>query len=200
MKRKETAASFSLAYDAKKQRKDISDTSFALILPGAALALIFGLRAIVSEGFAEIFSIAAAVCGLVLIALGTFLPQLLRPVTKKVFSFFNRIGLVILKALLLPVYFITFLFTFPFAKNKKAGYSFARWDGAAPGNATFFSKPEDGVLNQRKGLRVIGSIFSGIAAHKMYFLIPLIVVLLLIGLLFFFLSSSAVFSFIYTFV
>ena len=36
MKRKETAASFSLAYDAKKQRKDISDTSFALILPGAA--------------------------------------------------------------------------------------------------------------------------------------------------------------------
>ena len=153
-----------------------------------------------SEGFAEIFSIAAAVCGLVLIALGTFLPQLLRPVTKKVFSFCNKIGLVILKALLLPVYFITFLFTFPFAKNKKAGYSFARWDGAAPGNATFFSKPEDGVLNQRKGLRVIGSIFSGIAAHKMYFLIPLIVVLLLIGLLFFFLSSSAVFSFIYTFV
>ena len=197
--KKETAP-FSLAYDAKKLTKDISDASLGLIVPGLALAALFGVRAIASEGIGEGLCIAAAVFGLVCVALGTFVPRLLVPVMKKVFAFFNRVGLILLRALLLPVYFLTYLFTFPFAKNKKDAYHFAAWEGAAQPQTTYFTDTVDGSLNQRKSLRVLGSIFSGIAAHKMYVLIPLIVILLLIGLLFFFLSSSTVFSFIYTFV
>jgi|GEM_PF-3404197 len=192
--------SFSQYYDEKKLKREISNASISLIVPGIVLATVSLMRYFVSEGFSEAISVFAVVFGLVLVVLGTFFPRYMLPVTKKLYRLFNKLGVVILKALLIPVYIVTYITTFWYAKRKNREYLFVKWDGEPSAGETYFKKEDGAKLNEGKSFRVIGSIFSGISVHKMYILLPLIIVLLLIGLLFFFISSSAVFSFIYTFV
>ena len=198
--KQERFTSFSQYYEEKKQKKEISDASFAFIVPGVVLAAVFLIRAHASRGAVEALSIAAAVCGLALVVLGVFFPKQMVPASKKVSAFFNKIGTFLLRVLLVPVYFVMFITTFWYAKIKKKEYGFAQWDAAPEPRSTYFVSDETIALDQRKTFRVIGSIFAGLAARKLWLLLPLILLLLLIGLLFFFVSSSTVFSFIYTFV
>ena len=198
--KQEHYTSFSEYYNEKRQKKDISNASVSFIVPGFVLASVFLIRALSSRGAAEALSIAAAVFGLVLVVLGVIVPKRMIPAQKKAADVFNRIGTFLLRVLLVPVYFVTFITTFWYAKIRKKEYGFAQWESAPEIRGTYFVKGETAALDQRKSFRVIGSIFSGLAARKFYLLLPLIVVLLLIGLLFFFVSSSTVFSFIYTFV
>ena len=192
--------SFSRYYDAKNLKKEISNASIGLIIPGTALALIALMKSFVCEGFAWIVCIAAAVCGLALIILGTFFPQRMLPVTKKLSAFLNKIGVFILRALLVPIYLLTYITTFWYAKKKNREYAFIKWEEAPPVQPSFFEKEVAATIDERKAFGVVGSIFADLSAHKAYILLPMVLVLLLIGLLFFFISSSTVFSFIYTFV
>ena len=198
--RKKADISFSGYYDEKTLRKDISNASLSLMIPGLVLAAVFTLKAIVSVGFWEKFSIAIALLGLLAVLLGVVIPRRMIPVTKKLSGFFNRVGVVLIKVLLIPVYCITFLTSFWYAKIKRRDYRFASWEDRRPVQTSFFATESESLVSRKRGFTVIGSILSGISAHKMYILLPLIFVLLVVGLLFFFVSSSTVFSFIYTFV
>lgn len=199
MKRKDNVP-FSRDYDERSLRKEISNASLSLMIPGLIVSVVFALRAIVSMGFSEKFSIAMAVLGLLAVLLGVAVPRRMIPVTKKLSGFFNRVGVVLIKVLLIPVYCITFLTSFWYAKIKRRDYRFASWEDRRPVQTTFFEQESESLVSRKRGFMVIGSILSGISAHKMYILLPLILVLLVVGLLFFFVSSSTVFSFIYTFV
>lgn len=194
------AATFSAEHAQRKRRKELSDASAAAIVFGTALTLVSLVRSFVSVGVLETAGIGAAICGVAAVLLGTFFPQLLLPVFQKLRSAFNRLGVWILRMILIPVYLLTCACTFLFLRRRKDDYSFESWRDLPPKKNSFFEKPGQTSLNEGKRFLVIGRVFAGISAHKAYFLVPLILLLLLIGLLFFFVSSSTVFSFIYTFV
>ena len=198
--RKDNKTLFSQYYSWNKRRKEIRDTSLSLIIGGFVVTALSLLKMIVNEGIVAAISMAAAIVGVALIVAGTVFPQQMVPVTKQFSAVFNRIGVIVIKALLIPIYIFTFITTFWYVGIKKKAYRFERWEHEPPVQKTFFEKSNALQVRSKKAYAVIGSIFSEIAAHKMYILVPLIIVLLVVGLLFFFVSSSSVFSFIYTFI
>ena len=191
---------FSEYYDAVHLKKRISESSLTLIIPGFIIAVLAAVKAIAYTGFPEIISIAAAVCGVIMILLGTVAPRRMIPVTEKLSGALNKLGAGIIRIILIPVYIILFITSFPFVKAGRRNHHFSRWQGSPPSGETFFEKEQAGFDDSKSRFKIIGSIVSGLSAHAAAFLLPVVFILLLLGLLFFFISSSTVFSFIYTFI
>lgn len=199
--RKDKKTLFSQYYHQKKQKREMINASLSLIIGGFFITAFFLIKMIVSVGVTEKVSIAAMLFGVVLIVLGTAIPHKIVPVVQGISLLFNKIGSVVIKVLLIPIYIFTFLTTFWFLRSKKKAYRFETWESSPPLIPnTYFEKGITQQVHSQKTYAVIGSIFSEISAHKMYILLPLVVILLVLGLIFFFVSSSTVFSFIYTFI
>lgn len=199
--RKDKKTLFSQYYYKKKQKREILNASVSLIIGGFFITGFFLIKMIVSVGVTETISFAAMLFGVVLIVLGTVIPHKTVPAVQGISRLFNRIGSVVIKALLIPIYVLTFLTTFWFLRSKKKAYRFETWENSPPMIPdTYFEKGITQQVHSQKTYAVLGSIFSEISAHKMYILLPLVVILLVLGLIFFFVSSSSVFSFIYTFI
>jgi hypothetical protein len=191
---------FSDYYDSVKLKKRISDCSLTLIIPGFIIAAGAAVKAIAATGIAEKIFIAAVICAVIMILLGTIAPRRMIPVTEKMSAVLNKVGAGIIRIILIPVYILLFITSFLFVKSGRRSHRFSRWQTDPPTAETFFEKEHEDLINSKSGFGVIGSIVSAVSSHRMYFLLPVIFILILLGLLFFFVSSSTVFSFIYTFI
>ncbi len=191
---------FSKIYDEKKRKKEISNASFSLIIPGTILSVLFFTKAIVSTGFVETINMIVFILGIILIITGAAIPNRLVPFTSVFSRFFNAVGVVILKAILVPVYLLTSFLTFWYATIIRRKFRFEKWKISKQTVATYFVKEKQALTGSKSRYSVIGSIFAELASRKLFILLPLLILLLVLGLLFFFISSSSVFSFIYSFI
>ena len=194
------AVPFSSSYDDRKLRKEIGRTGLFLCLLCAVLAFVFFVRGLAAVGAREILSycFAAFFAGILLIyvffpvALFRFLWKL-RPVT-------DMVGKCILRVLLIPVYLLLCIVSFPFAGRQRKKYRFAQWDGEAPSADSYFSEDTQNAFRGSASgtFRFLTNLLETTAKNGQYFLFPVLLLLLLLGLFFYFISSSSILGFIYT--
>lgn len=200
-KRKKTEfENFSAYHDYQKLRREVAVSGLFLCLLCAVLAAVFFVRGLANVGAAEIlnYCFSAFFAGIILLyvlfpAAPFRLLEKLRPVT-------NAVGKYVLRAILVPVYGLTCLFSLPFIKKQQKKYRFAAWDEAAPPEDSYFSADTQNVFRQSSAgsFRFLSGLLGAMAEKRQFFLFPVLLILLLLGLFFYFISSSSILGFIYT--
>lgn len=184
----------------KKERHDINSASFAGLIPGFFLLIVFSVRLQYNTGIVLAADILLIFWGLSLIILGTFMPHLLIPF----FNILSRSGSVtgkyLLRILVFPVWLvIAFISVFTGTKTRKK-YGFTSGKSFYENEPSYrdFSVSEYNKSKCGTVISVFSNVFSFFAEKKMYYLIPIAAFLLIAGLVFFFASANSVFAFIYT--
>lgn len=199
MPEKETNLTFKQWHEAYIERNTINECSWFGIVIGLLLCSICGFKSLCTTDIdCVIYSILATI-GLILFLIGGFAPLKLKKTssfTKKTFSF---IGHIILKLLILPVYFILTTINIFINRKYSEKFGFVKWNEAPTKTYGYHHY----ITSERKKKKnivfdIMNSVFSVLAKNKMYVLIPIVVILMIFGLIMFFASSNAVFSFVYT--
>ena len=184
----------------QKQKKEVGRTGLFLCLFCAVLALVFYVRGLAFVGAKEFLSYCLAAFFAGIIVFYVCFPVALFSALHRLRPFTDRIGKVLLRALLVPVYLLLCLVALPFRGRQRKKYRFAAWDTEAPPEASFFTGDTQNVFGGGSpgAFRFLTALLERIAKNGQYFLFPVLVLLLLLGLFFYFISSSSILGFIYT--
>ena len=199
MAEKQMKISFKDWYETKNNRKEINDCSWFGIVSGLCISIFCAYQSLCSIGITcSVFKVFAAI-GLVLVLFGVFLPLKLKNTVifiKKISSF---VGHIILKTLILPLYFVLTLINIFKNKSYVKKFRFIQWNNESMITASYHCY-KNTVKNKKKNVifDILNSVFSVFIKNGMYILIPVVMILMILGLIMFFASSNAVFSFVYT--
>lgn len=183
----------------ENEKKETNACSITGLIAGALLCLVSGYNALCAFQTAKIIYTVIAAAGVLLFLCAAFAPSLLAVPVKYLGKFGNRIGMFIIRIILLPAYILIILFSLLFGKKARKRYEFRLWNNENDMPVPSFVETEQ-KSEQKKNtlfgtLNRLSVIFSG---NGMTYLVPVVIFLIIIGLVFFFLSANSVFVFIYT--
>lgn len=181
-----------------KVRKANENSWFGIIF-GIIISAFSAYQSLCTIGIVSVLFNVLAAMGLIMIILGSFFPASLSVFIKIARKTGAVLGNIVLKIMIIPVYFLMALVNVITNKRYSEKFEFARWDNSEKYESSFNDHIE---LKHKSGrfitVDIINSIIDFFVVNKTFIIIPIVVLLLILGLIVFFASSNVVFSFVYT--
>jgi hypothetical protein len=188
----------------RRARHDIRQLMIFGLVLGWGLLLIGAAKFFFSVGAIDTLWLVAMVAGAVILGVAVVAPTLLRPLERAWMAVGTKIGHLIFSAILMVVYFTSFVAIGAYMRRTRGLHPFYAWsssdfsghEGWVPKELS--SLPID-VTDQKRAtifqlVRVVNYFFR----HGKMIYIPTLILLLTLGILLFFLQTSALAPFIYT--